>query len=354
MRSKLEKLLSENRKTKLSRFIRLSTVKKDKNILKLKKGTEDLELSDDLNSKLEDYLDQTHKVSSIGIFAEGQEVETVESMSFPYQGDYQDILYFLLPFFDYRNKIFDNLYFLFISKTQTSFYELGFNNISKVKLQEIEDFEKKMKRREENKSIQHFGKKDMPGEPSVSMHGQNAPSAKDRESYLVKKYIRSITNKVEDIVDQNNAKLIIAGTRENIDLVRKNIDDRFLSPIQLTGNIKHFDKDLILSKVKQKIDKYPKKFIEELRTRIDFDRGTKLQYADFIHILSVVYEAKVEEVYFGKLGVYEKGYENPISPLGANYIAQEVLRLGGSIHFYPDTEFEFSENNILFKFRKDG
>lgn len=344
----LNKLINQTDSKKLTRYIRFSETDIEKNKLKIKSAVDDLKSSQEIREQLDSFVKKPHTVPSVSIFADEEKgnITAIDKMRIPYEGDFHYKRYYTLPLFNYQNEIYDNLYLLVFSQKFNKLFKVNYNNLTEIELEEMKNFSKVMQKREENKSIQHHGKE------NVVFHGQNAPTEKDRESHVLERHIRSISEMVSNEIEKENGKLLVAGPRENIDRIENQINESLRLPIKLVGNFDHYDKEDFLKDIRHEISDYGRQFAKEIKNKVDISEATKLQNEDFLDILSVIYDAKVEKVYIGKLGLDEKDFTNPISPLGANYISQEVMKLGGEVRFYPDIEFESSNNNLIFQFRK--
>lgn len=346
MKENIEHLLEDKESSKQTKYLEISPSNFEKNNIKLKNALRDVNVSDELDSKIADILKDPHLVPSMGLFIENGALIDVKKVLYPFEDSFEFTKFYTLPLFDYRNIVFENLYLLNFSQKQLSFYNVSYDKIENVS-HKIDTYEEYIKNRIENKSIQRHG-----GEKG-GFHGQNAASEKDRERNIEKTYISTAATELTTMLEKlDNPKLVIMASSEHVEALKKEIPKKYLTKFEIHGNFEHFSDIELADKLRSVIEESEASiFKSELESEIDQSMSNDLQSKDFSHILSFVKEGKVEKLYIGELGDDDSDYNNPVAPSGANYISHEVLKLGGEVVYYPNTKFEFSDNNIAFKFR---
>lgn len=329
-------LLQEDTTKKRSKFITLSEANHEMNQIQINNLQKDFDLTKEQLDILQEFSTNPRKHKSIAVHAQERKVEFMASLPFEYEADFNYNKYFVLPYFDYRFDFFKDLYLLVFAKNSLKLYEVGFGQLKEVNT-DVDSYKKI--------SAIHIANM------SVEVHGQNVQTDNDAEMNLMKNYIASISKELDTFLIQQSGRLLIASTVENIALLSNELRDDSSASFQLTGNFENASEHELLELLHIELDNYVELILKKNYDTIDFSASNELQTKPFIQIVSIANEGRIEDMYIGKLGIHDSDYTNPIAPLGANYIASEVLKLGGNIYYFPKLDFEFSDNNIAFRLR---
>lgn len=150
---------------------------------------------------------------------------------------------------------------------------------------------------------------------------------------------------------EHNARILIASTAENMALLSADLGAELLADFHLAGNFEDSTDSEILELLHAELESHIAKILKSSYDKIDLSISNETQAKPFIEIVAIANEGRVADMYVGKLGMHDANYENPIAPLGVNYIASIVLKLGGNVHYFPELDFELNDNNIAFRLR---
>lgn len=347
MNATVHTLISDTSENKQSIFITLDESNRDQNDLKVKKVLRQVNtaVSEKHKIQLEQFLSNPHAHPCIGIFIGDGELINLSSFQVNLDTNFEYKNFFILPFFDYRNVILSNTYFLIFSRGDAQLYSFANKKLVPEEI-DLESFEHATKNRIENKSMQHHGK----GETSM-MHGQNATTEKDRESNLLDTYAGTLSEKLENFLESRHAQVMILSATENIDLIKNHIKESLLAQFHMEGNFENANHAELAEQIRNRLETHGEELLEESLKEIDISESNELGKKSFLEISAVVKKSRIESMFIGRLGMNDADYDNPVSPLGANYLASEVIELGGNIQYFPELDFSFSENNLAFKFR---
>lgn len=341
----LDNLFNTKNKARISNFLSLSNFDKEKNELRLKNLLRGNSISKQQEREISEILARPDSFSSVALFVEEGVLKSIKKLNTIFEGSYEGTKFFILPFFNYREKFFRKQFLLNFSLQELKLYKISNEGLVEVELEKLKDFESILSVREESKSIQHHTAQ------KTIFHGQNASSEKDREDSLKKQYMSTLARVLEKFLIKNKSQIIIATTGDNMDLLRNDILPEKLSPVSLRGNFQKNTEVELFDELKKSINEYSGQILNSYQARLDVSRSNILQQNSFAEIMSFVNQGRIQKVLVGELGLIDRTYQNPIAPLGMNYIAHEIHRLGGDVVYFPGEQIEHSENNLLFDFR---
>ncbi|MBD3280493.1 hypothetical protein GF389_03130 [Candidatus Dojkabacteria bacterium] len=334
---------------KTTKYFVLDSADKKKNRLEYENFLRETEVSEELKEEVENLLNFPSQIRTLGLFkteCEGEkELERISKLHFEYNIEIKGNMFYILPEQDFRQNLLQDTYLLNFSEKILELYKIGLEGMEKIPFDKVGTLEEKLGRMEESKSTQRRGHE------FANFHGQGAQDMKERDTNHLINHAREVANALEGLLARTNSKLVIASTRRNFDILNSNLQERYRFPISLIGNHEQLKANQIFEKLLKEIDANASLFTENLAERLDVSESNRLQEKSFVEIVSVAKDAKIEKMFVGKLAPDVDDYENPVAPQGANYIAHEVLKWGGEVEYYKDLEFDFSENNLAFKFR---
>ncbi|KXK26167.1 MAG: hypothetical protein TR69_WS6001001162 [candidate division WS6 bacterium OLB20] len=345
MTEQLKQLITSDSNDRRSVYIPMDPADHDKNALQVKEELKGNDVSEGLVRKIESMLASPHLNRSIALFSEDGRLTAAEALSTEYSFDGTDSRYYLLPFFDYRGVALENLTLLIFSRTGTTVFKVERNSLAELHVEGLEDFEKFTGMRQESKSIQMHEAAD------TVYHGQGAAQGKDKQNDLVLQFIGSQMKTLGSFLTREKYRVIPASPAEYLDAIRSTLPGMAVFPGDLEGSFESMSEHELLTEVRKLIEeRHHELLMSEVSDEILQESAT-LHEKGFAEIMATVNDSRVEKLIVGALGKDDADYTNPIAPNGANYIAHEVLRYGGEVIYFPETAFEMSSNNMLFRLR---
>ncbi|MCA9385352.1 hypothetical protein KC717_01750, partial [Candidatus Dojkabacteria bacterium] len=339
-----EVLLKQNETNKRSYFAQISQENPDKNRIIVKNVLKDLEHSDEQREFIAKTLENPHGVSSLAFFTEEDTLLHLQDFPFAYDADYKYKRHFILPFFDYRIDFLSNLHVLVFSKNSVGLFRVTHENLQEIALEHGTSLAEHLKEFEQKKSIQHHTA------DKAVFHGHGSKDSGQEGDAHLNTLLPALVEEVSVIVkNKKNGTLLLAATDENIGILSERFKTHGVTLSGLHGNYDQSPEVKIMEKLKEIISDKSRDEVERLQKEIDVSESNSLQSKNFLEILSEVEQGKIDHFYVGNVGLGDLSEENPIAPLGANYIAHEVIKYGGKVSYYPGVDFSFSKNNILFK-----
>jgi len=340
-----QQLLDDSDSQKTSHYVTLDSADHKKNELLLKQAMKDLEVSDELRSRAGDLAAHPHSTASIGFFSEEGTLQAVEPLPVGCNHTGKDSRYFVLPFFDYRSTTLQSMALFTLSLHEVKLYQLKNQQLEEIKVEGLQSFEEATKLMQEQKSVQMHQAAD------TIHHGQNAAENKGSSNEMVAGYLSEVASQLSPVLQEHGLQLVIAAPREHIDILSDKLQTNQQFVEHMEGNFEHSSEFELMQHLIKLINVHAKQIMQDEVSDQTLKDSQKLHNEGFASIMSTINDGKVDRIIIGRLGEYDAEYENPVSANGANYIAQEAIRLGGEVVYFPETEFEASDNNLLFKLR---
>lgn len=289
------------------------------------------------NNLIDLVLEKSKQYNAIGVFVAKTKVPHFDFSHFEFECEFNYKNYFVLPLLDVRREMLENIVILKFSLNKIELFNYVDGIFQSIELENIQESISKLNPENELTRDNSFPLKDQ----DDSMYSEE----------YIKTHLSPLIKMIETKVKAMKGKILIASDDSNIHVLTELIDDNLLLDSHLSGNFDDVKNNQLLELVIENINSNVNHYANKLKDELDVSESNQLQDQSFIDILSVINDGRISDMYIGNLDLNDMTEDTSISPLGANYIALEVLKYGGNIMYYPECEFDFSNNNILFKFR---
>jgi hypothetical protein len=193
-----------------------------------------------------------------------------------------------------------------------------------------------------DKSIQNHG-----GANQI-FHGHTDTNTTER---LFETYLSDLAKDIAAKYLQNNHVLMVAAVREQVDIINNALPNKQVAPFHLVGSFEDASPSVLQDKIMSELESSKATLVKESLDDMSLSESNRLEKATFADLVIEIQKGRVDKLYVGRLETTVSEDLSTNTPLNANSLAIEVFKLGGKVIYFPEYDFEFTNTELVFKFR---